>query len=110
MLAEQFYLDPPVAGLRLPYTLLKTSCSNDELKFCSTQPRAVTTICVDRTMQFAYSVLSMTFGLDIDGVLADFITPFLQLLEKRSGSGPIDPASVIDPNFTGHQIGRASCR
>lgn len=44
----------------------------------------------------------MTFGLDIDGVLADFITPFLQLLEKRSGSGPIDPASIIDPNFMDH--------
>jgi hypothetical protein len=44
----------------------------------------------------------MIVGLDIDGVLADFITPFLQLLAERTGSGPIDPASVIDPNFTAH--------
>jgi uncharacterized HAD superfamily protein len=44
----------------------------------------------------------MTLGLDIDGVLADFITPFLQLLQERTGSGPIDPASVTDPNFMQH--------
>ncbi|MGE5216424.1 MAG: 5' nucleotidase, NT5C type [Chloroflexota bacterium] len=44
----------------------------------------------------------MTLGFDIDGVLADFITPFLSLLEIRTGSGPIDPASVTDPNFTQH--------
>jgi uncharacterized HAD superfamily protein len=44
----------------------------------------------------------MTLGLDIDGVLADFITPFLQLLEKRTGTGPIDPASITDPNFMHH--------
>jgi uncharacterized HAD superfamily protein len=44
----------------------------------------------------------MTLGLDIDGVLADFITPFLQLLEKRTGTGPIDLASITDPNFMHH--------
>jgi len=44
----------------------------------------------------------MTLGFDIDGVLADFITPFLRLLEARTGSGPIDPASVTDPNFLHH--------
>lgn len=44
----------------------------------------------------------MMLGLDIDGVLADFITPFLQLLAARTGSGPIDPASIIDPNFMQH--------
>ncbi|HEX9787933.1 MAG TPA: hypothetical protein VGB09_07900 [Candidatus Binatia bacterium] len=44
----------------------------------------------------------MTLGFDIDGVLADFITPFLKLLEARSGSGPIDPASITDPNFMQH--------
>ena len=44
----------------------------------------------------------MIVGLDIDGVLADFITPFLQLLGQRTGTGPIDPASVIDPNFFAH--------
>lgn len=44
----------------------------------------------------------MTLGLDIDGVVADFITSFLQLLEARTGSGPIDPASITDPNFMQH--------
>jgi len=44
----------------------------------------------------------MTLGFDIDGVLADFITPFLRLLETRTGSGPIDPASITDPNFIHH--------
>ena len=44
----------------------------------------------------------MTLGLDIDGVLADLITPFLKLLEARSGSAPIDPASITDPNFMQH--------
>jgi uncharacterized HAD superfamily protein len=44
----------------------------------------------------------MIVGLDIDGVLADFITPFLHLLAERTGTGPIDPVSVIDPNFIAH--------
>ena len=44
----------------------------------------------------------MMIGLDIDGVLADFITPFLQLLERRAGSGSIEPASITDPNFMQH--------
>jgi len=40
--------------------------------------------------------------MDIDGVLADFVSPFLQLLERRVGGGPIDPASITDPNFQNH--------
>jgi uncharacterized HAD superfamily protein len=44
----------------------------------------------------------MILALDIDGVLADFVTPFLQLLAARTGSGPIDPASITDPNFMQH--------
>jgi len=44
----------------------------------------------------------MMIALDIDGVLADFVTPFLQLLEKRVGGAPIDPASITDPNFQSH--------
>lgn len=43
-------------------------------------------------------------GLDIDGVLADFISPFLRVLEARAGNGPIDPASIIDPNFMNHPL------
>jgi uncharacterized HAD superfamily protein len=44
----------------------------------------------------------MTLAFDIDGVLADFITSFLRLLEARTGNGPIDPASITDPNFMHH--------
>ena len=44
----------------------------------------------------------MRIGMDIDGVLADFVSPFLQLLERRVGGGPIDPASITDPNFQNH--------
>jgi uncharacterized HAD superfamily protein len=44
----------------------------------------------------------MLIGLDIDGVVADFITPFLRLLGERAGSGPIDPQSITDPNFMDH--------
>jgi len=44
----------------------------------------------------------MMIGLDIDGVLADFLPPFLKLLEARVGCGPIDPLSIIDPSFVTH--------
>jgi 5' nucleotidase, deoxy (Pyrimidine), cytosolic type C protein (NT5C) len=44
----------------------------------------------------------MIVGLDIDGVLADFVSPFLRVLEERTGSGPIDPQSYVDPNFSDH--------
>lgn len=44
----------------------------------------------------------MKVALDIDGVLADFITPFLRLLETRAGAGSIDPASITDPSFLHH--------
>ena len=45
---------------------------------------------------------NMVVGFDIDGVLADFVSPFLRLLEHRVGGGPIDPASITDPNFIQH--------
>jgi len=44
----------------------------------------------------------MKIGLDIDGVLADFVTPFLRRLELRVGGPAIDPASITDPNFQHH--------
>ena len=44
----------------------------------------------------------MKVGLDIDGVLADFLPPFLEILAERAGYGPIDPQSITDPNFTNH--------
>lgn len=41
-------------------------------------------------------------ALDIDGVLADFVPPFVRVLEKRAGNGPIDLQSITDPNFSNH--------
>jgi uncharacterized HAD superfamily protein len=46
----------------------------------------------------------MMIGLDIDGVLADFISPFLRVLEARMGNGPIDPESITDLNFMNHPL------
>jgi hypothetical protein len=44
----------------------------------------------------------MMVGLDIDGVLADFLSPFLRIVEERVGNGPIDPKSITDPSFINH--------
>ncbi len=44
----------------------------------------------------------MRVGLDIDGVVADFLTPFLRVLEQRAGHERIDPDSITDPSFTQH--------
>src|SRR5262245_55084112 len=44
----------------------------------------------------------MMVGLDIDGVLADFVSPFLRVLEERTGTGRIDPQTYVDPNFSDH--------
>ena len=33
-------------------------------------------------------------GLDIDGVVADFLSPFLLRLEERIGKGPIPAESL----------------
>lgn len=44
----------------------------------------------------------MMVGLDIDGVLADFVSAFVRVLEKRVGNGPIDPETISDPNFSDH--------
>ncbi len=41
-------------------------------------------------------------GLDIDGVLADFLSPFLGVVERKIGNGPIPPESVTDFNFKEH--------
>jgi uncharacterized HAD superfamily protein len=44
----------------------------------------------------------MKVGLDIDGVLADFISPFLRFMEQYGGNGPIDPESITDLSFSDH--------
>lgn len=47
-------------------------------------------------------VLSMVVGLDIDGVVADFLPPFLRYVEKRIGNGPIPVDAVTDLSFKEH--------
>ena len=44
----------------------------------------------------------MMLGLDIDGVVADFLSPFLRMVEKRIGNGPIPAESITDFNFKDH--------
>lgn len=44
----------------------------------------------------------MLVGLDIDGVLADFISPFLQFVEKKIGNGPISVETITDLSFKKH--------
>src|SRR5262249_50231134 len=44
----------------------------------------------------------MMVGLDIDGVVADFLGPFLKILAQRVGTGRIDPLSITDPSFIKH--------
>jgi uncharacterized HAD superfamily protein len=44
----------------------------------------------------------MMVGLDIDGVLADFISPFLRRMEQRVENGPIDAETITDLTFKSH--------
>ncbi|MEK7334108.1 MAG: hypothetical protein AAB222_02150 [Candidatus Binatota bacterium] len=44
----------------------------------------------------------MVLGLDIDGVVADFLSPFLRVVEKKIGNGPIPPETITDFNFKDH--------
>lgn len=43
-------------------------------------------------------------GLDIDGVVADFLTPFLLRLEQRIGKGPIPADSLRSVDFSVHPV------
>ena len=44
----------------------------------------------------------MIVGLDIDGVLADFVAPFLRIVEKKLANGPIHLESITDLSFKNH--------
>ena len=46
----------------------------------------------------------MVLGLDIDGVVADFLSPFLRVVEKKIGNGPIPPETITDFNFKDHPV------
>jgi len=54
--------------------------------------------------RFLLKVFLMILGLDIDGVVADFLSPFLRLIEKRVGNGPIPHESITNFNFKDHPI------
>jgi uncharacterized HAD superfamily protein len=41
-------------------------------------------------------------ALDIDGVVADFLSPFLRLLETRAGNGPIPADTIRGFTFQDH--------
>ena len=44
----------------------------------------------------------MIVGLDIDGVVADFLSPFLCFVEKKICNGPIAIESITDLSFKEH--------
>ncbi len=44
----------------------------------------------------------MLVGMDIDGVVADFLSPFLRCLSKRIGGEPIAAEMITDLSFKGH--------
>jgi uncharacterized HAD superfamily protein len=46
----------------------------------------------------------MIVGLDIDGVVADFLNPFLRFAEKRIGNGPIPAETITDLSFKRHPV------
>jgi len=46
----------------------------------------------------------MMVGLDIDDVVADFLTAFLRFVEKRIGNGPISVDTITDRNFKPHPV------
>jgi uncharacterized HAD superfamily protein len=44
----------------------------------------------------------MKLGLDIDGVVADFISPFISIVSEKLGNGGICLESITDLNFKEH--------
>lgn len=46
----------------------------------------------------------MLLGLDVDGVVADFLGPFLRFVEKKTGCGRIAPETVVDLSYKGHPV------
>lgn len=46
----------------------------------------------------------MIVGMDIDGVVADFLSPFLRVAEKKIGNGPMLAESITDFNFKDHPV------
>ena len=46
----------------------------------------------------------MLLGLDIDGVVADFLSPFLRFVAKKTGNGPIPAETITDFSFKQHPV------
>ncbi|HEX9443998.1 MAG TPA: hypothetical protein VGA73_07750 [Candidatus Binatia bacterium] len=46
----------------------------------------------------------MLLGLDVDGVVADFLGPFLRFVEKKTGCAPIAPETITDLSYKDHPV------
>lgn len=46
----------------------------------------------------------MLVGLDVDGVVADFLGPFLRFVEMQIGCAPIAPETVVDLSYKDHPV------
>jgi uncharacterized HAD superfamily protein len=46
----------------------------------------------------------MLVGLDVDGVVADFLDPFLRFVAKKTGCEPIAAETITDLSFKGHPV------
>src|ERR1043165_1574879 len=46
----------------------------------------------------------MLLGLDVDGVVADFLGPFLRLVEKKTRCGPTAPETLVDLSYQRHPV------
>ena len=46
----------------------------------------------------------MIVGMDIDGVVADFLPAFLRFVEKKTGNGPIPAETITDFDFKQHPV------
>jgi 5' nucleotidase, deoxy (Pyrimidine), cytosolic type C protein (NT5C) len=46
----------------------------------------------------------MLVGLDVDGVVADFLGPFLRFVERRIGCAPIAPETIVDLSYKDHPV------
>lgn len=46
----------------------------------------------------------MLVGLDVDGVVADFLGPFLRFVEQRIGCAPIAQETIFDLSYKDHPI------
>jgi 5' nucleotidase, deoxy (Pyrimidine), cytosolic type C protein (NT5C) len=46
----------------------------------------------------------MLVALDVDGVVADFLGPFLRFIENKTGCAPIAPETIVDLSYKDHPV------